>query len=110
MHPRDLISALVAPNLSHLYFTAVIPCDGLSTIFGGFESKFRGVHHLVLDAHCRNTRFLQDDPGWLVSCGPLGVPGVSDVPQDERLLRVVYGTPCAVAAAAKAGGSTDVTG
>ena len=50
MHPRGLISALVAPNLSHLCFTAVIPCDGLSTVFGGFESKFRGVHHLVLDA------------------------------------------------------------
>ena len=60
------------------------------------------------DAHRRSARLFQDDRGRLVSCGPLGVPGVSDVPQDERLLRVVYGTSCAVAAAAKTGVSTDV--
>ena len=50
MHPRVLISALVAPNLLHPCFAAVVPCDGLSAVFGRFESKFRSVHHLMLDA------------------------------------------------------------
>ncbi|KAL4072393.1 hypothetical protein V8B97DRAFT_360983 [Scleroderma yunnanense] len=50
MYPRELISAIVAPKLSDLYFAAVVPCDQLSTVFYGFESKFRNVQHLVLDA------------------------------------------------------------
>lgn len=48
--PRELIKAVVAPNLSYLHFTVVVPCDRLSAVFHGFESKFRNVRHLVLDA------------------------------------------------------------
>jgi len=48
--PRELIKAVVAPNLSYLYFTVVVPCHQLSAVFHGFESKFRNIRHLVLDA------------------------------------------------------------
>jgi len=48
--PRELIKAVIALNLSYLYFTVVVPCDRLSAVFHGFESKFRNIRHLVLDA------------------------------------------------------------
>jgi len=48
--PRELIKAVVAPNLSYLHFTVVVPCHQLSAVFHGFESKFRNIRHLVLDA------------------------------------------------------------
>ena len=49
-HPRGLISALVAPQLLYLHFTAVHLTDWPSTIFHGFKSKFCHVQRLVLHA------------------------------------------------------------
>ena len=46
-HPRELISAIVAPRLSYFYLTAAgIPEGQLSTLFCGIESKFLSVQRL----------------------------------------------------------------
>ena len=66
-HPRGLISAVVAPQLSYFWLTPLTSADQLSTLFCGFESKFRNVHHFgfhvvngsisVVDAKCISAVF-----------------------------------------------------
>ena len=45
-YPRELLTAMVTPQLS--YFSLSYPIASVSTIFHGLESKFCSVRHLVL--------------------------------------------------------------